>query len=174
VLDGIVISRTEFEALLSELVTRWPRIDSVQIRVAQSEPFEPVIFGSRGTGESTFSDEVPLDSGGRFIARIAVWANGVIDTEAKREIRDDLATAVSRFWRGDERDEKGKILSTQYPTVQLALRATVATWSARSGVAFVFADLDQFKRFNDAHGPAEGDRLIAVMAAALSAGATAT
>ena len=108
-----------------------------------------------------------LDRTNRFSARCSFWFSEAARPSERQRLADELRALFHSFWRGDERDEKGRILSAQFPSLQDAFEETLREWSVDGTVALLFADIDNFKAFNDQFGPQEGDRLIAKLSAVL-------
>lgn len=162
-----LLSANEFAEAIDDLTAGHDApVTSIHVQITQQGDFPTLAFGL--PPEEPDSLETPqLDSLGRATARVSLRFSERTDPESRQEARDVLSRVVKAWWRGQNRDEKGKILSAQYPDLQRALEDTVALWAGSEPVAVFFADIDHFKLVNDYRTEQEGDRLIAKLAAIL-------
>jgi diguanylate cyclase (GGDEF)-like protein len=169
-----IMSYAEYEVKFTNVMA----IESSPIRgfhvtIEQPTPFATITLGKALPDEPDIIETNQLDEHMRYLARCQIWFRTGGTREDRRDATDQFIKLLNLWWRGDERDEKGKILSGAYPALQRALERFVAELLP-SGVAVIFADLDHFKAFNDHEGEQKGDVLIAKCASALQRYAPST
>jgi diguanylate cyclase (GGDEF)-like protein len=166
-LERRIWSRAEFAGLLNAVVEDSAGLEAVYVEIHQPQPLQTLTYGSQAERppDSVSSDN--LDRTDRFTARFSIWFSPSSRPLERQRLVDAIRGLVRAYWRGDDRDEKGRILSAQFSSLQTAFEATLEDWSLNRQVALLFADIDNFKAYNDQLGPQEGDRLIAKLSAAL-------
>jgi diguanylate cyclase (GGDEF)-like protein len=161
-------SQAEFEHAIEQMLAEIDSpLDAVMVSIEQSEPMPAITIGAPGQGKAQHISTVRLDKLGRFTAMISLWFKPETTAEEEQPAVVAIPELVLAYWRGDERDQRGKILSGQFAGLQRALEATTQYWTAQGPVALLFADIDRFKAWNDTFGMQDGDRLIARLSALL-------
>ena len=103
-------------------------LDAIYLEIAQPEPLTKVAFGAAGTRppDEVFSDR--LDRTERFSARCSLWFSATPSIADRSRMVEATRSLVQSYWRGDERDEKGRILSAQFSSLQTAFEETLREW----------------------------------------------
>lgn len=164
----------EFDAMLGGLLRRrGAPLVAVEAEFQSPDPLPSVTVGNRGVAGPDASDTWPLDESRVFAVKTELWyAEGAnAEHEAGREAIRRLMLA---WWRGEGRNEKSGLLSGQMPATQRAVEESLRHWLLAGRVVVSFADIDDFKRFNDTRGYAAGDTLIRRLGASLMQAATRT
>jgi diguanylate cyclase (GGDEF)-like protein len=140
-----------------------------------AEPLCTVVQGTDEVAEAFVA--VPLIAHDRVVGSLNVYRTGadVPFTDAEVELVERFATmAALAYDSARQRDRLREEVRTDSLTgllnhrgSQERLRAALAAAQEGERVSVVVIDLDHFKRINDTHGHAEGDRALALAAARL-------
>ena len=139
------------------------------------EPLCTVVAGTDEEAEAFVA--VPLIAHDRVVGSLNVYRSGadVPFTDGEVELVERFATmAALAYDSARQRDRLREEVRTDSLTgllnhrgSQERLRAALAGAGGSEPVSVVVVDLDHFKRINDTHGHAEGDRALALAAAQL-------
>src|SRR5215211_428727 len=145
------------------------------VRNTLLEPLCTVVTGTDEVAEAFVA--VPLIAHDRVVGSLNVYRTGadVPFTDAEVELVERFATmAALAYDSARQRDRLREEVRTDSLTgllnhrgSQERLRAALAAAGGSEPVSVVVVDLDHFKRINDTHGHAEGDRALALAAAQL-------
>ncbi len=166
-----LMTPSEFDRVLADLVGRpGSPVAAVRVEIQCPPPLPSVTVGKPGVGDASDVETRSGDEHGAFRLRTELWW-GESGNEVHEVARTALRRVVAAWWRGDERNEKSRLLSGQHAATQRALEETIRTWLAVGPVLFCAADIDNFKPLNDQLGLPAGDALIARLGALLVEGA---
>jgi diguanylate cyclase (GGDEF)-like protein len=165
------------EIQLHEGVTGWAVRNRRTRNVPNTllEPLCSVVPGTDDAAEAFVA--VPLIAHDRVVGSLNVYRTGahVPFTDAEVELVERFATMAALAYDSARQREllreevrtDGLTGLLNHRGCQERLRAALAEAGGASPVSVVVLDLDHFKRINDSHGHAEGDRALAAAAARL-------
>jgi diguanylate cyclase (GGDEF)-like protein len=160
--ESRLVTLREFKAALSKLVSDIDSpLQTVFYQISGEGPFEELEIGQKASEDATNANS--LDLGHHFQCKVSLWRKSTLngkpfDGAAVNEALLDLAKC---FWKTQLRDEKTRLISFQFPGTEQIVNNSLSKFLEGSKILSIFfCDLDHFKKVNELHGEAVGDRVI--------------
>lgn len=158
---------------LAELIaTARGRVDGVMTIVDESA-HEAAQFGRALAIEAEAIDRLPPDTVGTLLTLTRAMIDRTTQAEARlRSTNGELRALQSELAEAQECAERDPLtgLPNRRALEQALTRAVDAARAADAALAVAFCDIDNFKRLNDIHGHAVGDRVLRLVGDCLAEG----